>query len=59
MISVHIDLAVRFRPKLPDALGANPAGVFLFANNEIRNNRYQIELVGLWRLCNKRQISRS
>jgi len=58
MIRVHIDVVVRFRPKLLDALGAKPAGVFLFANNKMCNNPYQIELVGLWHLCNKRPISR-
>jgi len=44
MIRVHIDVVVRFRPKLLDALGAKPAGVFLLANNKMRNNPYQTEV---------------
>jgi hypothetical protein len=36
----------RAYPKLLDALGAEPAGVFLFANNKMRNNPDQIELGG-------------
>ena len=47
MICVHIDVEARLRPKLVDALGAKPAGVFLFANNKMRNNPYQTELAGV------------
>jgi hypothetical protein len=47
MIRVHIDVVVRFRPKLLDALGAKPAGVFLFANNKMRDNPDQIDFVGV------------
>ena len=47
MICVHIDVEVRFRPKLVDALGAKPASVCLFANNKMRNNPYQTELAGV------------
>ena len=47
MIRVHIEVEARFRPILVDALGANPAGVFLFANNKMRDNPYQTELVGV------------
>ena len=36
----------RAYPKLLDALGAEPAGVVLFANNKMRNNPDQIELGG-------------
>ena len=46
MIRVHIDVGSSFRPILLDALGANPVGVFLFANNKMRNNPDQIELGG-------------
>jgi hypothetical protein len=46
MIRVHIDVGSSFRPILLDALGANPVGVFLFANNKMRNNPN----VNLWGL---------
>ncbi len=47
MIRVHIEVEARFRRKLLDALGAKPTGVFLLANNKMRNNPYQTELVGI------------